>query len=98
MGYRLEWRLLGREGRFLDRGEIDDDFPDRRSALVALGSLLLHFPVWGRKDAEDCWWARRSADADLELQFTLCEPLLSEVEMVPALLAAQQAERARAAA
>ena len=29
MGCRLEWRLLGREGRFLDSGEIDDDFPDR---------------------------------------------------------------------
>ena len=55
MGYRLEWRLLGREGRFLDSGEIDDDFPDRGSALLALGALLLHFPVRGRKDSEGCW-------------------------------------------
>jgi hypothetical protein len=59
MGYRLEWRLLGREGRFLDSGEIDDDFPDRGSALLALGALLLHFPVWGRKvctrSVPPCW-------------------------------------------
>jgi hypothetical protein len=92
MGCRLEWRLLGREGRFLDSGEIDDDFPDRGSALLALGALLLHFPVWGRKDSEGCWWARRSADADLELQFTLREPVQCEEPMLPALLAARQSE------
>jgi hypothetical protein len=94
MGYRLEWRLLGREGRFLDRGEIDDDFPDRQSALVALGALLLHFPVWGRKDVEGCWWARRSADADLELQLVLREPMLCEEPMLPTIVAARQNEHA----
>jgi len=71
---------------------IDDDFPDRGSALLALGALLLHFPVWGRKDSEGCWWARRSADADLELHFTLREPVQCEEPMLPALLAARQSE------
>ena len=92
MGYRLEWRLLGREGRFLARGETDDDLPDRQSALLALGALLLHFPVRGRKDAEGCWWAQRSEDADLELQFTLREKMPSEAEMLPAMLASRKGE------
>ncbi len=48
MGYRLEWRLLGRENRLLDSGEIDSGFPDRQAALQALSAFLLQFPVWGR--------------------------------------------------
>ena len=71
MGHRLEWRLLGRENRLLDTGEIEGDFVDRRTALVALNGLLFTFPVWGRVEAEDYWWARRSSDADLEMRFSV---------------------------
>ena len=45
MGYRLEWRLLGRENRLLDSGEIDNGFRDRRSALEALGAFLHQFAL-----------------------------------------------------
>ncbi len=54
MGYRLERCLVGRENRLLDSTEIDSGFPDRQSALLALGALLLHVPTWGRKEAEGC--------------------------------------------
>ena len=47
MGCRLEWRLLGREDRLLDKGEIDGDFRDRQAALQALSGFLCQFPVWG---------------------------------------------------
>ena len=88
MGYRLEWRLLGREHRLLDSGEIDHGFPDRRSALEALSAFLLQFPLWDRDPADGSWWAKRSADADLKVQITLREPMSSEEERLPALLAA----------
>ena len=69
MGHRLEWRLLGRDDRLLDAGEIEDNFADPRDALTALTTLLITFPVWGRVEASDYWWARRSSDADLEMRF-----------------------------
>ena len=68
MNYCLEWRLVGRASRLLDQGEIDGDLADRASALQALHAFLLTFAVRGRNDAEDYWWGRRSADADLEVQ------------------------------
>jgi hypothetical protein len=73
MGYRLEWRLVGRANTQLDNGQIGGEFAERRSALEALKDLLLTFPLWGRVEAGGFWWARRSPEADLELQFTLCE-------------------------
>ena len=87
MGYRLEWRLVGREYRLLDSGEIDSGFPDRRSALEALSAFLLQFPLWDRDAADGSWWAKRSADADLKVQITLREQP-SEAERRPTLLAA----------
>ena len=87
MGYRLEWRLLGREHRLLDSGEIDNGFRDRRSALEALGAFLMQFPIWDRDPADGSWWAQRSADADLKVQVTLREQP-SEAERLPTLLAA----------
>src|SRR5215210_292537 len=71
MTYCLEWRLVGRASRLLDHGEIDGDLADRASALQALHAFLLTFAVRGRNDAEDYWWGRRSADADLEVQVVL---------------------------
>ena len=88
MGYRLEWRLVGREHRLLDSGEIDHGFRDLRSALEALSAFLLQFPLWDRDPADGSWWAKRSADADLKVQITLREPMSSEEERLPALLAA----------
>ena len=92
MDYRLEWRLLGRENRLLDSGEIDDGFPDRQTALQALSAFLLQFPVWGR-DTEKCgWWAQRSPDADLKVHITLHEQASCEVEMIPAMEAARDCQ------
>src|SRR4051812_1322596 len=76
MTYRLEWRLVGRARRLLDRGEIDEAFPDRTAALQALNAFLLTFAVRGRNEAEGYWWGRRSADADLEVQVVLRSPVL----------------------
>src|SRR4051794_34099666 len=71
MTYRLEWRLVGLARRLLDRGEIDEAFPDRTAALQALNAFLLTFALRGRNEAEGYWWGRRSADADLEVQVVL---------------------------
>jgi len=87
MGYRLEWRLVGREHRLLDSGEIDNGFPDRQTVFQALGAFLFRFPVWSRDPADGSWWAQRSADADLKVQVTLRE-LPSKAERRPTLLAA----------
>ena len=85
MGYRLEWRLLGREHRLLDSGEIDNGFRDRRSALEALGAFLMQFPIWDRDPADGSWWAKRSADADLKVQIVLREqvPSLEDAMLAP---------------
>ena len=87
MGYRLEWRLVGREGRFLDSGEIDSGFRDGRSALEALGAFLHQFALWGRDSERDSWWAKRSEDADLKVLISLREQMPSEVETMPVLWA-----------
>jgi len=71
MGYRLEWRLVGRANQLLDSGTLDGDYADRPSAFDALESLLLTFPLRGCNEAEGYWWARRSPDADLQIQVSL---------------------------
>ena len=98
MGYRLEWRLLGRENRLLDSGEIDSGFRDRRSALEALGAFLHQFALWGRDSEPDRWWAKRSEDADLKVFIRLREQMPSEEATMPVLLGARQRERASLAA
>jgi hypothetical protein len=87
MGYRLDWRLVGRENRLLDRGEIDSGFHDRHSALEALGAFLYQFAFWGRDSEHDSWWAKRSEDADLKVLISLREQMPSEVETMPVLWA-----------
>src|SRR5215217_9177614 len=84
MGYRLEWRLVGRANQLLDSGTFDGDYADRPSALEALNSLLLTFPLRGCNEAEGYWWARRSSDADLEIQVSLRKQIL-ESKIKPAL-------------
>ena len=71
MGYCLEWRLVGHADQLLDSGTLDGDYADRPSALEALDSFLLTFPLRGCNEAEGYWWARRSSDADLEIQVSL---------------------------
>jgi len=93
MGYRLEWRLVGREYRLLDSGEIDSGFPDRRSALEALSAFLLQFPLWDRDAADGSWWAKRSADADLKVQIVLREQVPSLEDAMPALWATKPSEQ-----
>jgi hypothetical protein len=94
MGYRLEWRLVGRENRLLDSGEIDNGSRDRRSAMQALSAFLLQFPMWGRSPEGRSWWAKRSRDADLKVLITLHEPEPTKTDILPAVLAAKSAERA----
>jgi len=86
MNYRLEWRLVGRADRILDRGRIDGDFADRASALEALNALLLAFPLRGCNEAGSYWWGRRSADADIEFRIGLLPSMpLTEGEPAPPL-------------
>jgi hypothetical protein len=70
VAYRVEWRLVGRESRLLDQGEIDGDLADRAAALQALHGFLATFALRGRNEAKGYWWGRRSA-ADLEVQVVL---------------------------
>ena len=94
MGCRLEWRLLGREDRLLDKGEIDSGFRDRQAALQALSGFLGQFPVWGRATGDGGWWAQRSADADLKVLITFDEQASFDEVMTPAMWAARPGERA----
>ena len=94
MGYRLEWRLLGREDRLLDSGEIDSGFQDRQAAVQALSAFLAQFPVWGRNAGVGGWWAQRSADADLKVLITLDEQRPFDEVMTPTMWAARPGERA----
>ena len=98
MGYRLEWRLVGREHRLLDSGEIDSGFPDRQTAFQELGAFLFRFPVWDRDPADGSWWAKRSADADLKVQIVLREPMPSLEDAMPAVWITNPGERAPATA
>jgi len=90
MGYRLDWRLLGRDNRLLDSGEIDNGFRDRRSALETLAAFLHQFALWGRDSERNSWWAKRSEDADLRILITLREQVPFEAEIIPAPWVAQQ--------
>ena len=94
MGYRLEWRLVGRENRLLDSGEVDSGFRDRPSAMQALSAFLLQFPVWGRSSDDGSWWAKRSSDADLKVLITLHEQEPAEANILPVVLAAKARDRA----
>jgi hypothetical protein len=83
MNYRLEWRLVGRADRILDKGRIDGDFADRAAALETLNALLIAFPFRGASEAGDYWWGRRSADADIEFRIALL-PSMPFIEGEPA--------------
>src|SRR5215207_2476231 len=76
MGYCLGWRLVGRANQLLDSGTLDGEFADRPSALEALDRFLLTFPLRGCNEAEGYWWARRSSDADLEIQISVRKQIL----------------------
>jgi len=98
MGYRLDWRLLGRDNRLLDSGEIDRGFRERRSALEALAAFLHQFALWGRDSERNSWWAKRSEDADLQVLVSLRTEMPAERDAIPAKWDAQHGERAPLAA
>ena len=77
MSYRVHWRLLGREDRLLDSGELDGGFADRHAALLAISTFLQQFAQSGRGQ-DGSWWARRSPDADLWVQVSLSEQATDE--------------------
>jgi len=82
MRCRLHWGLLGREGRYLDGGEIEGGFHDRHDAMQVLAAFLCRFAVWGRNERDSTWWAQRSSDADLKVHVTLHEDEGVEDELV----------------
>jgi hypothetical protein len=98
MGYRLDWRLVGRANRLLDSGEIDSGFRDRRSALEALGAFLHQFAFWGRDSERDSWWAKRSEDADLRVFISLREEMPPEEDAISVTWAAREGEQVPLAA
>ena len=98
MGYRFDWRLVGRDNRLLDSGEIDSGFRDRRSALEALGAFLRQFAHWGRASEHGSWWAKRSEDADLKVLISLRTEMPAERDAIPARWDARHGERAPLAA
>lgn len=90
MTYRVHWRLLGRDNRLLDSGEIDNGFEDRRAALQVLGAFLHQFVVWDRNEEDGTWRARRAADADLVVQISLAKHTAVESDMMPAMWTTRQ--------
>ena len=98
MIYHLGWRLLGRDDRLLDSGEIGSGFRDRRSALEALGAFLHQFAHWSRDSERDSWWAKRSEDADLTVLISLREQMPSEEQIMSDQWLVEQRERASLAA
>ena len=71
MGYRLEWRLLGRESQLLDLGDLDGVFPNEQCAYEALAAFLSNYALWVREPEDNSWSARRSSDADLQVRIRL---------------------------
>src|SRR4051794_36516119 len=88
MGYRLEWRLLGRENQLLDLGDLDGVFPNEQCAYEALAAFLSNYALWVREPGGDSWSARRSPDADLQVLIRLLRvapeaPLLPTPILLP---------------
>jgi hypothetical protein len=68
MAYCVQWRLVGLSDRLLDSGRLDDDFEDYGTAVAAIDSFLRAYSEVGRHQGDGYWWARRSPDADIEMQ------------------------------
>ncbi|MET0745375.1 MAG: hypothetical protein ABWY78_18535 [Microvirga sp.] len=73
MNYRIVWHLVGQEGRFLDRGCLEDAYEDYSEAAVALNQWLAAYVEAGRSEDGSHWIARRSSDADLALRIWICQ-------------------------
>jgi hypothetical protein len=90
MTYIVRWQLIGRSGRPLDKGTIEERFYDYSDAVAAAIELLRPYEVIDSYFAESYWLIRRSQDADLsvwlwiehydfrEVSSTLCAPLSAE--------------------
>jgi len=68
MTYSVQWQLVGLSERLLDSGCLDDSFDEYSAAITALDGFLRTYSEVGRDRERGYWWARRSADADLELR------------------------------
>jgi hypothetical protein len=68
MSYSVQWRLVGLSGRHLDDGCLDERFADYGSAVAAVDSFLRTYAEVGRDDEGRHWRARRSQDADIEME------------------------------
>ena len=65
MAYHVQWQLVGRSGRPLDRGCLGEGLHDYHDAIAAVHEFLRSYPVVRRSGEENYWKARRSSDADL---------------------------------
>jgi hypothetical protein len=65
MAYRVRWKLVGRNGRRLDEGGIDQIYRAYPEAAAAINELLRPYPEVLHVAHEGYWLARRSDDADL---------------------------------
>jgi hypothetical protein len=68
MTYCVHWRLVGRSDRLLDSGQLDDSYVDYGTAVAAIDSCLRLYVEVGHHHDGGYWWARRSPDADIEMQ------------------------------
>ena len=73
MPYRATWWLTGAGQRVLSRGELDGVHNDQGDAVAEILTQLQSFAVSGRDEARNEWWARRTAEADIEMRFRVEE-------------------------
>jgi hypothetical protein len=73
MPYRATWRLVGAGQRVLSRGDLDGVHDRQGDAVAEILSQLHSFAVQGRDEQRNEWWARRTADADIEMRFRVEE-------------------------
>ena len=89
MTYCVHWRLVGLAERLLDSGRLDDEFDDYGEAVAAIDSFLRTYAEVGRHHEGRYWWARRSPDADMEMQIWVERPQ-EEADPIRATLAGAQ--------
>ncbi len=71
MPYCAAWRLIGVDQKVLSRGELDGVHASRGEAAAEILLQLQNFDVHARDEKAGEWWARRTAQADLEMRFRI---------------------------
>lgn len=69
MPYRASWRLVGADGRILDRGDLDRVHEHRAEAITEILLQLENFALHGSDEHCTEWWAKRSSNASIETRF-----------------------------